>query len=340
MHATEYLDDKIHVAKLLEHYEFEHIRTEGDLTRCACKLHGGDNPSGFVMRESNGLWYCHTGGCGGGNIYKLVMRMEEVGFREAVQFVADFFEIDIDGIDIINKNADTERELKAWVEALKSRRPSAHAPYDPGAEMRKVTKFRQYAPATLEHFGLMLVDEFIATKNDGQKYTIRNRLAFPIKQDGVQIGISYRRIRPADFPKWLHQPTNMQTRNILYNYDEACTADEIAVVEGIPDVWAFHEIGVRAVATFGAHLTDNQYKMLIRTGADLVLAYDGDDAGRAATEDVWKRLRLVANVKTVPFADGEDPDNLPRKELWQRYEQRHTPIYNTTMDRTRGTGAR
>ena len=322
MHATEYLEQHIDVAKLLDHYEFEGARQEGDIIRCACKLHGGNNSSAFVMRVTNGLWWCHTGDCGGGNIYQLVMRLEEISFPQAVEFVAQFFNVDISDYDIVNQKAVEEKELKVWVRAMQSRRKSAMGAYEPHGELRRVKKFRTYLPETLERFGLMHGAEVIATKRDGGTYTLRDRLAFPIMLEGMQVGVSYRRVKNADFPKWSHQPANLETGNLLYNYDAASGQEEVIVVEGMTDVWAFYELGLVAVCTFGAHLTDEQFKMLIRTGADLVLAYDGDEAGQNANQKAYDMLRLVANVKYIPFQAGEDPDNLPREELWKRYENK------------------
>lgn len=333
MHATQYLQEHIDVAKLLEHYEFENVRAEGDLLRCSCKLHGGDNASAFVMRATNGLWWCHTGDCGGGDIYTLVQRMEECSFPEAVKFIANLYGVDISDYEIVAQKAREEKELTLWVNTMQSRRKRALGAYSPQAETRRVVKYRNYTKETIDHFELRVADKVEATKRDGTTYTLRNRLAFPIRQDGVQIGVSYRRIRNDDIPKWLHQPASIETKNLLYNYDAASGQSEIAVVEGIIDVWAYHEIGVCAVATFGAHLTDEQYKQLLRTGADIVLSYDGDDAGASATQKAHQRLQYVANVKYVPFQEGEDPDNLPREELAKRYEQRKHYQQRQSMDR-------
>lgn len=340
MHATQYLQEHIDVSKLLEHYEFEHMRQEGDIIRCSCKLHGGNNSSAFVMRVTNGLWWCHTGDCGGGDIYTLVQRMEECSFAQAVEFVATFFDVDISNYDIINQKAVEEKELKMWVRTMQSRRKSVLGAYEPQVEMRKVTKFREYTPETLEHFGLQYAPEIQATKREGGTYTLKNRLAFPIRQDGIQIGISFRRIKNADFPKWLHQPANMETRNLLYNYDATSGQAEVIVCEGMPDVWAFHELGLTAVATFGAHLTDEQYKMLVRTGADIVLAYDGDEAGQNANIKAYDMLKLTSNVKYIPFEAGEDPDNLPREELWTRYENKCYFQQQQIVERSRSERAK
>ena len=139
---------------------------------------------------------------------------------------------------------------------------------------------------------------------------------------GLTIGASLRRTKETDIPKWSHQPINIKTSNLLYNYDEAIDAESVVIVEGAFDVWAFHEIGITAVATYGAHITDEQYRMLLQCRADLILAYDGDVAGRKAQREVLKRLRGKANLYTIHFDDGEDPASIKREELRDKYESR------------------
>ena len=53
-----------------------------------------------------------------------------------------------------------------------------------------------------------------------------------------------------------------------------------------------------------------------------MLSYDGDEAGRIATEKAIAMMRLTTNLKRVHFNEGEDPANLPREELLKRYEGR------------------
>jgi DNA primase len=161
-----------------------------------------------------------------------------------------------------------------------------------------------------------------------------NRLLFPIRFKHTLLGVSLRRIKASDNPKWLHQPAHIDTRELLYNFDACENADTIVITEGIVDVWAYHELGIHAVATFGAHLTDEQYRMLMRTGADLVWSYDGDDAGRIATQKavlgykdksgkfIKGMFQNKANNFIVEFADGEDPASISREELKRRYENK------------------
>jgi len=322
MDAITLLQEHIDITKLMDHYDFDNIRHDGLMIRSCCKLHGGKNPSGFVANQENGLFYCHTGACGGGDAFTLVQHMEKCTFPDAVNWTAKFFGVDIDGLRITERNDTHLKELKLFVKAMRSRKKREVSEYVIDEEIKQVTKFRSFKGETLKLFGLGHVVEITASKRNGTIYKLKNRLVFPIIQDGVQIGASLRRVKAIDIPKWSHQPSNIQTKEILYNYDNAIGKSIIVIVEGIPDVWAYHEIGVTAVCTFGAHVTEEQYKLLIRTGADLVLSFDGDEAGTLATEKVIVLFRYKANMERVVFSEGEDPENISREELMHRYESK------------------
>ena len=103
---------------------------------------------------------------------------------------------------------------------------------------------------------MVFFKEIELEKKDGSKYKLFNRLLFPIIVEGVQIGISLRRTKSTDFPKWSHQPRGIKTEEVLYNIDSVVVNEPIIVVEGILDVWAFYEIGLNAVCVFGSHITN------------------------------------------------------------------------------------
>lgn len=322
MLATEYLRPHIDMMKILKHFNFDSIREEGDLIRSACAIHGGDRVDAFVVNTKNNLYYCHTGGCGGGDVFTLVQEMMECSFQESVRFVADFFEVDISNMEVAQAKAKEQKELDSWMRTLLDRKVEPHSQYDTPDGAKQVVKFRGFNRETLEKFNLMHIDTLDLLSREGRPYTIKNRLAFPIIQDSTQIGMSYRAVNPKDVPKWTHQPGSIRTKDILYNYDSAIGKSNVAVVEGIPDVWAYDEIGVTAVCTFGAHLTAEQYKMLMRTGADIDLSYDGDNAGKEITRKAIEMFKNVANVRVVQFEVGQDPESISREELLSLYEQR------------------
>lgn len=328
MNAIDLIIERMDVERLLEHYQFDKLKTNSRMYRSCCKLHEGDNPNGFVIDSETGLYYCHTGGCGGGDIFTLVEKMENITFTEAVRWLADFYGIDLTNVQITERKAKHVKDMKAWIEAIKSRRKTEKVAFHIEEPIKDVKKFRNFKESTLKRFNVGYVDSVKLEKknrtNDGENsyYTLKKRLVIPIIQDGKQVGMSFRRIVNTDIPKWSHQPANIVTGDLLYNFDEAKGEFEIVLVEGSFDVWAFHEIGVVSVATYGAHLTDEQYKLLMRTGADITLAFDGDEAGRTITNKVLEMFKNKATLRYIHFEEGEDPASIPREELKKRYDER------------------
>lgn len=323
MDAVTFINQHLDVEKLLKHYDFDKVHSEdGEIIRSCCKLHGGNNPTAFVINRETGLWYCHTGSCGGGDAFTLVQKMEECDFPSSVRWLAKFFDVDITNLTITERKYQHIEELKKFIKTMKGKRKKELKPFSIMEEIKEVTKFRNFKQETIEHFKLGYVESVKLSKRNGENYTLLHRLVFPIFVNNIQVGISFRRINSNDVPKWSHQPAHIETKEILYNYDEAKTSPIIVICEGITDVWAFYEIGIPAVATFGAHITEEQYKLLLKTGADLVFAFDGDEAGQLVTQRALKLFKYKANLSTVYFEGTEDPENISREELKKRYESR------------------
>ena len=115
----------------------------------------------------------------------------------------------------------------------------------------------------------------------------------------------------------------METGEILYNLDACKDYNEIIVCEGIFDVWRWREAGFEnAVCTFGAHLTETQYRMLLRSGKDVIWSYDGDEAGLNATKKALEMLRWKVNQWVINMPDGQDPGSLKANELRDLYIKR------------------
>lgn len=322
MDAITLLREHIDIMKLLEHYGFKDVRADGNMIRACCKMHDGNNPTGFVANPDNGLWYCHTGNCGGGDAFTLVQHFEECDFKTAVNFIADFYGIDINNLEIVERKQSYMQEMKKWLKAVSSRKKKDTKAYHIDVPIREVTKLRNFTEETMQHFGLGFVDEINLEKKNGGRYALKNRLYIPIIFRGIQVGASFRKVKATDYPKWSHQPLKLNTGDMLYNYDATDGLKTIVIVEGIFDVWAYHEIGITAVATFGAHITEEQYKLLMRTGADLVFSYDGDKVGKQATEKALEIFRYKANLEYVLFDENEDPESIPREQLKLKYERR------------------
>lgn len=330
MDATTYINQNLDVEKLLRHYDFDNISVNTDLIRSCCKLHGGNNPTAFVINKNNGLWFCHTGGCGGGDIFTLVERFEgfsKYDFPKTVQWVASFFNLNIDGLSIHNKHSDYLKELQKFISIAKKNQHKKLPEFSLKEEVKQVAKYNNFLPETLDYFNLGYVASVQLTKKSGDAYTLYNRLVFPVIFNGIQVGVSLRRINNSDFPKWSHQPANINFGDFLYNYDNVKTTNEIIICEGITDVWAFHECNLPAVATFGSHITNEQYRLLLQTYANLTFSFDGDEAGQLTTSKAIDMFKFKANISTITFNTNEDPASIPRKELIKLFENRNKLFY-------------
>jgi DNA primase len=329
MDATTYINQNLDVEKLLRHYNFEHITVHNDLIRACCKLHNGNNPTAFVINKNTGLWYCHTGNCGGGDIFTLVERFEGFSkneFPRTVRWLASFFNLDISNLTITQRS-NYLKELQQFIRTIQSTKPKQLSPFYIEEEIREVTKYRDFQYDTIKFFNLGYVESIKLTKRSGDAYYLRNRLVFPVFFNNIQVGVSLRRVNNNDYPKWSHQPVNVNFGDFLYNYDNVKAADKIVICEGITDVWAFHECNIPAVSTFGAHITNEQYKLLLQTGADLIFAFDGDEAGAIATKKAIELFKNKANIQQIIFGQNQDPASIKRKELVTLFEHRKTPWY-------------
>lgn len=322
MDAVSLLNKHANIEKVMNHYGFDRMREEGIMIRSCCGIHKGDSPSAFVANTESNLWFCHSQ-CGGGDMFTLVEKMEGIAFKHAVLRIATILGVDINTLEIIERKDEYVRDLQSFIKLMRKRPYTLHPPFDIDVDIRKVTRYRAFREDTLQRFGLCFVEEYESVTNKGDKFMLRKRLGVPITQNNVLVGYSLRATLENDKPKWAHIPKGINTSDMLYNLDSYDGQEEIVVVEGMYDVWAYYEIGVYAVCTYGAHLSEWQYRLLLNTGAtSITLSYDGDNAGRAITEKAKKLLRNKFRVSYVPFNEGEDPEKITREELRERYENK------------------
>lgn len=321
MDATTLINQHMDVARIMDHYHFELTMSDKVFARGRCEIHKGDNPTAFVINMESGLWFCHTGGCGGGDVYTLVEMMDGIKFYEAVEKVAGILGLNISDMEISQRKADYLKDIRNFIRFMQGRKK------EPYKEIllplgKRVAKFRSFSYDTIQHFGLFFLDAYDTKTKDGKPYRLNNRLVFPITFRGKTVGMSMRRTKSQDYPKWSHQPPSLNMGGLIYNYDQLIGKEIVVIVEGIPDVWAFHEIAVDAGATYGAHITDEQYKLILRTGAEVVLCFDNDEAGIKATKKAITLFKNKTRLYQVLLPQGKDPDDLPKEELKILYAKR------------------
>ena len=110
----------------------------------------------------------------------------------------------------------------------------------------------------------------------------------------------------------------------IYQAKKAIVKEDcVYMVEGYTDVIAMHQCGLEnVVANSGTALSVHQVKLLHRFTQNIVLLYDGDEAGiHAAIRGTDMLLQEGMNVKVLLLPDGDDPDSFARKHTAQDFKQ-------------------
>ena len=298
-----------------------------------CPFHKDDTPSMTVSVEK-GLWHCF--GCGeGGDVIGFVMKIERLSFIEAVRRLAEevgmSFDATEDGArdelrsimaEVANsfvKNLRSDAGEKAREYLLNRGYPeSCWMTYGlgyalPGWENVKRT-FSKHGEATLLKLGLLVQGE------NGIYDRFRDRTIFPILDlSGRPVGFGGRAFDGE--PKYLNssQTPLFDKGRLVYGISwarERMSQTRTAVlVEGYTDVLSLQQADIlNVVGSMGTSLTQGQAELLKRFVDEVVIAYDQDAAGSAASVRGMQILRNVGlNVRVAQLPAGEDPDGLVRK---------------------------
>jgi len=330
--TTETLKESINPETLLSYYGFKHIRNYGDTLRACCAIHGGDNETGFVWNLSNNLWFCYTGDCGGGDAYDLVMKMENVDFKTAVSRIAEIAGIDISEVDF-HQRFDVINEQHKWLERQKKK-----SILNNNSEFHNEIPHKKYLINEIEENSISLrfkpetfnyYNSYFARIYPTKEKLYENKLVIPLTKNEIQCGVALRDFSGLSKPKWLYLPKGLKIGSILYNYEKAIEfadeygLDELILVEGIFDVWAYHEAGIdNAVCVFGSSLSETQSRMILKTGLNVTLSFDNDEAGNRCTEKVKKMLKNKTEIKQIYIPSGCDPCDVDRDVLKSLYLKR------------------
>jgi DNA primase len=291
-----------------------------------CPFHNEKTPS-FKVDPASQFYHCF--GCGeGGDVFKFLMRMEDIAFPEAVRSLAARANIEL-AEEVGSRPRGRKAVLLAVCEEttafyhfqLKRAKGSAAdaaraylASRDMGGELPTLWQLG-YAPgsAVLVHhlsqkgFSVDdLIEANVAVRSDGGRGSLRdrfyNRVIFPIKDlQGRPIAFGGRVIDQGE-PKYLNSSDTplFRKRDNLYAIDRArsqMTAEGCAiVVEGYTDAIAMHAAGfTNTVATLGTALTPQHIKLLARFTSRVVLLFDGDEAGLRAADRATDLISVAAS---------------------------------------------
>ena len=332
--------------------EYVSLRKRGGSFVGLCPFHPEKTPS-FNVHPEKQFFYCF--GCGtGGDVINFIMRMENLTFPEALNWLAERA-----GITPPARETPAEQRAqkeKEWLfrlhklAALYFRKVLTETPA--GKKACAYLEERGITPATAEEFFLGyapdswtgLVDllqkknlplqaaeksGLILRGDKGYYDRFRDRLLFPISTPQGRVAAFGGRLLGDGVPKYLNSPETplFSKGRYLYGLFQAKEAirreGRAVVVEGYMDLLQAHQAGFKnVVASLGTALTRDQARALKRYTDQAIIAFDADLAGQAATMrglDILKESGLQVQVVTLP--PGEDPDSLLRKEGPEAFRQ-------------------
>ena len=312
-----------------------------------CPFHSEKTGSFFIYPQTQSF-YCF--GCGaGGDTISFLKRIENLDYVEAVRLLAQKAGVPVpeDSMD------DSGARLKA--RTLEINRETARFYHqclvsDVGKDAYRYLIERGRTPKIIRRFGLgyapddwnSLVDhlkskgfreeEMVAsgicgrTKKGGLYDRFRGRVIFPIIDLRGNVVAFGGRAMGERGPKYLNSsdtPVFKKSKNLFaLNFAKASKAPNLILAEGYMDVIAIHQAGFdNAVATLGTSLTEEQARIIAQYTDTIIIAYDSDNAGQAATKraiNIFSEVGVKVNVLTIP--DAKDPDEYLKKFGPERFQ--------------------
>ena len=310
-----------------------------------CPFHDDSHPSMSVSREKK-IYKCFS--CGAtGSVFKFLMDYENITFPEALKKVANMGGISIDigtPIKKVKKNLlyDVyDLSIKYYTNSINTNLGKEAKAYLKGRNINEdVIKEFQIGLATNDRDNLwkilekkfdqeLLLKSGLIGKGEYNYYDLfRERIMFPLYDlDGKVVAYSGRIYNKEDNAKYFNtrETEIFKKGELLYNYhrakNEARNSGKIIVMEGFMDVIRAYIVGVKnVVATMGTAVTSTQANLIKKMAKDVILCFDGDNAGAKATiacGDELLKLGVTANV--IFLENNMDPDEYISKNGKEKF---------------------
>ncbi|MDX2032542.1 MAG: DNA primase [Blastocatellia bacterium] len=326
--------------------DYVSLKKKGRDYAACCPFHNEKTPS-FYVSAGKQMFKCF--GCGkGGSVFNFVMEIEGCSFPESVKIVADKCGIPIPAVTEDPREHEEREQQRAellrmnqWaveffeqslIETDEGRRAQEYlARRGVSDEMRKYFHLG-YAPNGWDGMGNFLKSRgasrtqiersgLVTLKEAGGFYDrFRGRLMFPICDTQGRVVAFGGRILGEGEPKYLNSPETQVYTKGLHLYGLSHARDDIRrrgyaiLVEGYLDFLLPFQHGVRnVIASLGTALTENQVRLLGRYAKQIVVNFDPDSAGVAATKRSLELLLAEGfKVNVLSLPDNLDPDEYIR----------------------------
>ena len=317
------------------------LKRAGRNFKAVCPFHAEKTPS-FLISPQKQIFHCF--GCGaGGGVLQFMMLYEKVTFPEAVQMLATRLGLEVPAqkgtpdsgkqaiYDVLAQAADfyhhnlLEEHSRRQLDYLTGR----------GLDLETIKQFKLgFSGGPLRVMDVLRKKGFtldllakaslVVPGQEGFRDTFFDRVMFPIcdtRSRIVGFGARLWQERPGA-PKYINSlegpvySKREQLFGLNFARDAVMRQDALIVVEGYMDVIVPFGRGIKNIAaSSGTALTQEQIKLIRRFTSNVVLVYDSDQAGEAATlRALDPLLENEINLKIVRLPAGHDPDTLVRKE--------------------------
>lgn len=314
-----------------------------------CPFHNEKSPS-FSVEPAKQFFYCF--GCNkGGSVIQFIMSIEHLDFLDAFKYLAERA-----GITLPEPEDNEEREkFRVRKEILDINKEAARFFFSllaskNGLEAQGYLKRRGLSEKTIRQFGLGLAPEgwnelsgklmakgvtselllssglSIKAKSGELVDRFRGRIMFPIFDIRGNIVGFGGRVMDQTQPKYMNSPDTLvynKSRELYgLNYARQSKSKKLLMVEGYMDVISLHQAGIDyAVASLGTALTQMQAWVLKKYAEEVIIGYDSDSAGQAATVRGLEILdKAGCKVKVLLIPDGKDPDEYIRNNGPEKFK--------------------
>ncbi len=300
-----------------------------------CPFHKEKTPS-FSVSPDKQIFHCF--GCGvGGNVIHFISKIENLDFKESLEVLAERAGITLPTLD--NASDGKRQQLKEKVyqinkEAALYYHETLYKPISKTAQ--DYVKKRKLDNKTLKDYCIgyapincniykylrekgfneeeILASDLVIKKGNLFIDRFKNRLIFPI-QDVRNRYIAFGgRVLDNSLPKYINSPENIvysKARNLYgLNIAKNNKLEKLIIVEGYMDVVSLHQRGIEnVVASCGTALTEAQGRLLRKYAEKIIISYDSDSAGQAATLRGLEILNnLGCDIRILQMEGAKDPD--------------------------------
>ena len=342
MTPTEQIKEKLDIVEFIRSYI--QIFPAGRNFKAVCPFHKEKTPS-FIVSPERQTWHCFGSCSEGGDVFKFIMKYENLEFYEALKLLAEragielkkfssfeqrqfdvLYDINDSAVIFFKNNLSVNKEAQEYLQS-RGLREETIKEFDIGFSLPDFDKLTLhllksgFAVKDIERAGLSF-----KTEKGSYIDRFRGRIMFPIfNHTGKNVGFSARilpRLDNGDMGKYINSPETpvFNKSKILYGFNKSKSfiRDEKSAVlmEGQMDILMSWQDGVKnAVASSGTALTAEHLKVLRRYADNLIFCFDNDEAGLKAAE---RSIDLANNfdfgVKLLILKDAKDPAELAQKQ--------------------------